>query len=54
VSTNRRACLSLVVMVVPLMRSIGGNNDGVYTLHMFPLTPRALGLAFVNVRGNGS
>jgi hypothetical protein len=34
-----------VVMVVLPMQSIGGNNDGTYTLYMFPLTPRALGLA---------
>jgi hypothetical protein len=32
-------------MVVLPMQSIGGNNDGTYTLYMFPLMPRALGLA---------
>ncbi len=32
-------------MVVLSMQSISGNNNGTYTLYMFPLTPRALGLA---------
>jgi hypothetical protein len=27
------------------MQSIGGNNDGTYTLYMFSFTPRTLGLA---------
>jgi hypothetical protein len=40
-SMSHRACLLLVVMVVLPMQSIGGNNDGAYTLYMFPLTPRA-------------
>ncbi len=43
--TNRRAYSLPVVMVVLPMQSIGGNNDGTYTLYMFPLMPRALGLA---------
>jgi hypothetical protein len=34
-----------VVMVVLTMQSIGGNNNGTYTLYMFPLTSCALGLA---------
>jgi hypothetical protein len=42
---NRHAYLLLVVIVVPLMQSIGGNNDGTYMFYMFPLTPHALGLA---------
>ncbi len=42
---NRCACSLLVVMVVLTMQSIGVNNNGIYTLYMFPLTPRALGLA---------
>ncbi len=42
---NCSACSSPVLIIVPLMQSIGGNNDGTYMLYMFPLTPRALGLA---------
>ncbi len=44
-STKCRACLLPVVMVVLPMQSIGGNNDGTYTLYMSPLRPHALGLA---------
>ncbi len=43
--TNCCACLSPVLIVVPLMQSIGGNDDGTCTLYMFPLMRRALGLA---------
>ncbi len=32
-------------MVVLSMQSISGNNDGTYTLYMFPFMPLALGLA---------
>ena len=42
---NKLSCMFVAVMVVLPMQSIGGNNDGTYTLYMFPLTPRALGLA---------
>jgi hypothetical protein len=43
--TNHCACSSPVMMVVPLMQSIGGNNNSTYMLNMFPLMPCALGLA---------
>jgi hypothetical protein len=43
-SANCCACSLPVVMVVPLMQSIGGNKDGTYTSYMSPLMPHALGL----------
>jgi hypothetical protein len=36
----------LVVMVVPLMQSISGNNNNTYTYYMPPLTAGMLGLPF--------
>jgi hypothetical protein len=42
---NCRACLLLGLIIVPLMQSIGSNNDSAYMLYMFSLTPCALGLA---------
>ncbi len=42
--TNHCACMLPVMVIVPPMQSIGGNNKGTYTLYMSPLMPQALGL----------
>ncbi len=42
---DKLSCMFVAGRVVLPMQSIGGDNDGTYTSYMFPLTPRALGLA---------